>query len=91
MFATIRAPTRHWPERDHGIRFGLFPLDTARARELLIRLANVPSGLDQSGATVNNTGLENNRVQGSYVYAPTVAELSSSFVRVASFVAELAY
>lgn len=59
--------------------------------EMLIRLANVASGVSSTGTTINNTIYDSSRPSGNYVYAPTASQLSSAFMQVASFVAELAY
>jgi Flp pilus assembly protein TadG len=59
--------------------------------EMLIRMANVPSGLSPAGATITNGIYNSAKPSGNYVYAPSASQLSSAFAQVASFVAELAY
>ena len=64
---------------------GAYPADS----ELLIRLANVPSGASPSGATIANTIYDYTRPQGYYVYSPDSVQLSAAFAKVASFLVQL--
>lgn len=64
---------------------GSYPADA----ELLIRLANVPSGLDPSNNNITNTIYNSSRPQGIYVYSPSASQLANAFAQIASFLVEL--
>jgi Flp pilus assembly protein TadG len=66
---------------------GSYPADS----ELLIRLANVPSGLDPSGNTITNGIYDSTKPQGLYVYSPSSSQLSNAFAKVGSFLVELSH
>ncbi len=70
-----------------------FPVDA----ELLIRLANVPSGTSPPGytnypvVTITNSNYSSTQAKGMYVYAPNTTRLAEAFQQVASFVVELTH
>ncbi len=57
--------------------------------EMLIRLANVPGGVDPLNNPITNTIFDATKPQGVYVYSPTSADLLNAFSKVASFLVEL--
>jgi hypothetical protein len=72
------------------LTIGLGGNDTYPAdAEFLIRLANVPSGVDPLGRTITNSIYSTTQAQGLYVYAPNSSQLAAAFAKVASFLVEL--
>ncbi|MCX6623573.1 MAG: VWA domain-containing protein [Acidobacteria bacterium] len=57
--------------------------------ELLLRLANVQTGVDPSGTVINNPIYSTTQGQGLYAYAPNSTELNQAFALIASSVLRL--
>ncbi len=57
--------------------------------EFLMRLANVPTGIDSKGNPVTNAIYDPNRPRGLYAYAPSSTQLGEAFTIIASSVLRL--